>query len=241
MIKRVFNTDADRVRSVLDLPIGILAEWHSASPPPGWLPCIGQLELISKYQQLYNVMTANGTVFPFGPNVGSDFRMPDMQDRYIMSPTWSNNNPGSGYAATVGGTNQHSHTVTAKPTNTALSVSIPAGGSHTHNWAVAAVSNTGAHTHSGGYSVGIPNVGPNVGRDWGGNQSWAADFHSHGGNYNTSSSGGHNHNVSASSTVNSANHSHSISTSVNTNTTNLGNHNPLAMRVFYMVYAGVPQ
>ena len=186
-------------------------------------------------------MTANGTVFPYGPNVGSEFRLPDLKDRYLMSPTWSNNNPGPGYVATAGGTNQHSHTAAAKPTNAELSVSIPLGGAHNHTWN-ANVSTSGAHTHTGGYSVGAPLINSNVKRAGGGNQTMATGSHSHGGNFTANSAGDHSHGISAPNTsVTTNSHSHSISTSVNTNTTNSGNHNPLALRVFYMVYSGVAE
>jgi microcystin-dependent protein len=98
--------------------------------PSGWAICNGAQLSIATYTTLYNILTNNGTTFPYGGNTNGSgasgsthFRLPNMVDRF---PVGSGNNYqigealGSADAVVV----SHSHTGTT-------------GGQsqdHTHSW-----------------------------------------------------------------------------------------------------------
>ena len=85
-------------------PIGSVVMWCGtvSNYPTGWEVCNGAELLISTYTALYNVLTNNGTVFPFGANTNGSggagsthFRMPNMVDKFVA---------GAGSAYSVGAT-----------------------------------------------------------------------------------------------------------------------------------------
>ena len=106
-------------------PIGSVVMWCGtiANYPTGWAVCNGAELLISTYTALYNVLTNNGTTFPFGANTNGSggagsthFRMPNMVDKFVA---------GAGSAYSVGATGgansvtldttqipSHNHTIT---------------------------------------------------------------------------------------------------------------------------------
>jgi microcystin-dependent protein len=59
-----------------------------SAAPTGWLFCDGQEVLISTYTNLYNALTSNGTVFPYGTNTNGSggagsthFKIPNLKGR----------------------------------------------------------------------------------------------------------------------------------------------------------------
>ena len=73
-------------------PIGSIVMWPGAVTnfPTGWAICNGAQLEISTYTTLYNTLTNNGTVFPFGSNTNGSgspgsthFRVPNMVDRFV--------------------------------------------------------------------------------------------------------------------------------------------------------------
>lgn len=58
--------------------------------PDGYLACDGSYVNIADYQNLYNVLTNEGTTFPYGANSGSTFKLPDLSDSSIEGGTQSN-------------------------------------------------------------------------------------------------------------------------------------------------------
>ena len=85
-------------------PIGSVVMWCGTitNYPTGWAVCNGSELLISTYTALYNVLTNNGTTFPFGANTNGSggagsthFRMPNMVDKFVA---------GAGSSYSVGAT-----------------------------------------------------------------------------------------------------------------------------------------
>ena len=85
-------------------PIGSVVMWCGTitNYPTGWAVCNGAELLIATYTTLYNVLTNNGTTFPFGANTNGSggagstyFRMPNMVDKFVA---------GAGSAYSVGAT-----------------------------------------------------------------------------------------------------------------------------------------
>ena len=58
--------------------------------PDGYLACDGSYVNIADYQNLYNVLTNEGTTFPYGANSGTTFKLPDLSDSSIEGGTQSN-------------------------------------------------------------------------------------------------------------------------------------------------------
>lgn len=239
-IKTPLNTDADRRRTVRGIPIGSVMTWHGATAPPGWVLCNGQELPISDYTAFYNLITANGTTFPFGANTdgsaaagSTHFRLPDIRDRYIMSPTMSTNNPGSDYVATVGGTNTHSHNATPSVNANVASTA------HQHNFLMGTLGNTGAHGHGGG-PIGSNTSSPksSLNRAQSGSTAISVESHSHNVNFGSNTDGSHNHAVGGPTTVASASHAHNISLTATSSSSNTASHLPSALRANYIVYTG---
>lgn len=83
-------TQAKLDSGVLNLlsPIGSIVQYGGATAPTGWLICDGTEKSITTYQALYNVLTATGTVFPYGANTNGSggagsthFRLPNLAGR----------------------------------------------------------------------------------------------------------------------------------------------------------------
>jgi microcystin-dependent protein len=75
-------------------PVGSIVMWAGtlSNFPTGWAVCNGSELPISSYTTLYNVLTNNGTSFPFGTNTNGSggsgsthFRLPDLRERFIVS------------------------------------------------------------------------------------------------------------------------------------------------------------
>jgi microcystin-dependent protein len=75
------NLIAEKITSVP----GIINQYAGSSLPSGWLWCDGGDVEVSTYQNLYNALTLNGTVFPYGPNTNANgviyFKVPNFTGR----------------------------------------------------------------------------------------------------------------------------------------------------------------
>ena len=67
---------------------GVVKKYAGSTAPTGWLLCDGQELKISSYQDLYNILTETGTVFPYGANTNGSggagstyFRVPNLKGR----------------------------------------------------------------------------------------------------------------------------------------------------------------
>jgi microcystin-dependent protein len=64
---------------------GMISQYAGSSLPSGWLWCDGGDIQVSTHQNLYNALTSNGTVFPYGPNTNANgviyFKVPNFTGR----------------------------------------------------------------------------------------------------------------------------------------------------------------
>lgn len=228
------------------LPVGAVAAWMLPTAPTGWLLCHGGEVPIADYPRLYNLLTAGGTVFPFGANTdglgasgSTHFRLPDLRGRFL-SCAGATAPPGTvGNAAT-----SHTHTFIL-PYDAAASAT---GGSHKHNYSGPNLNEGFSHGHtvtisSGADSnttvstalMGVSNTAP---------VSAAFDnSHSHSANVGVNLGGGHGHNIYATpgnpSETSSNDHSHSITFARGSGDNPVAvSHLPLYMDCHYVVYAG---
>jgi microcystin-dependent protein len=83
-------TQAKLDSGVLNLlsPVGAIIQYGGATAPTGWLICDGTEKSITTYQTLYNILTATGSVFPYGANTNGSggagsthFRLPNLAGR----------------------------------------------------------------------------------------------------------------------------------------------------------------
>ena len=111
--------------------IGEIRVFSFAYPPPGWLPCNGQLLLIKQYQRLYRVF---GTTY--GGDGETSFALPNLQGRVALSSGTGPDGSGSYAVGQTGG----SATVMLTPAQ------VPV---HEH----------GANASSAGASTGTPSSG----------------------------------------------------------------------------------
>lgn len=170
--------------------------WHSNTPPSGWLVCNGQEVLISSYGSLYNLITVNGTLFPFGANTdgvgnpgSSHFRLPDVTDRFLMSPSVT----GSSYAnmTKTDGSNTHNHSF-----NTSVSGVLSNSNNHSHSFSPGSFAGTGTnHSHTVTISF-TGDATTNVKRAATGSTVAALQAHSHSTTATPNSTGTHSHSIS---------------------------------------------
>lgn len=179
----------------------------------GLLPCNGTQWSISTYQDLYNIITQNGSVFPFGANTNGSgvagsthFVLPNMYaTKYFLSGTASN----VSVSNTVGHT--HTHTVATSLTANATAWN------HYHNFsASSSAAPMGAHNHS--YPAGNASTAGNglsiISKNDASGPTASSTSHSH---------GALNMNASASENQNAGNHSHT-GNSASSNETSGGSH-----------------
>lgn len=219
-------------------------KWHSTTPPSGWLVCNGQQVPIATYGSLYNVLTANATVFPYGSNTNglsgagtTHFRLPDMSDRFLKCPTKTVTNPGSGYSGATGGSSIHRHAVS--PNVTANTDSV--GSNHYHGWTPGSLaSGGGSHGHSGNVGTGVSSPWPTAYRPQTGSTEMIVASHSHSMAFAGAAGGAaHTHSTFGSvGTTTTDAHSHTLTTTSSSVNSNTGDHTPPAMRTVFIVYAG---
>ena len=189
----------------------------------GLLPCNGTQWSISTYQDLYNIITQNGSVFPFGANTNGSggagsthFVLPDMYTtKYFLSGTASN----ISVSNTVGHT--HSHSVATSLTANATAWN------HYHNFSASSDS-VGMNAHNHNYPAGNASSAGNGGsvvlkNDIAGPTA-SSTSHNHGSfNMNASASqnqnaGGHSHTGNSASSAETSGGSHSHGTATITST-----------------------
>jgi len=191
----------------------------------GLLPCNGTVREISSYQNLYNVLTVNGSVFPFGTNTLADgttsgnthFKLPNMlATKYWLSGSNTGNISIPNNSAT------HTHSVNSSGSASANNDTW----NHTHAAnAGTSTSNMNAHNHAfpaqNASSAG--NGGSVVLKNDASGPTAASPSHSHGSfNFNGVSSsnqnaGGHDHGNALlnSNAAGGGSHTHTVSYSIN--------------------------
>jgi microcystin-dependent protein len=84
------TTITNLISTKLTIVPGVINQYAGSSSvsPTGWLFCDGQEVLITTYQNLYNSLTSNGTIFPYGANTNGSggagsthFRIPNFKGR----------------------------------------------------------------------------------------------------------------------------------------------------------------
>jgi microcystin-dependent protein len=158
-------------------PIGAIVAWsgQSTNIPNNWKICDGSLVSKTTYSTLYEVLTADETITnPFGADVGADFRLPNLTDRFVVT---------GGNLYNLGGTGGSKDAVAITHNHTINSVAAP---DHTH----------GLSTHNGhGHNTGSqPNHSHNA-------TTSGKHAHNTGGTpnhaHNTNNTGAHRHNTNA--------------------------------------------
>ena len=126
------------------IPAGAVLPYGGTSAPPGWLLCDGSVVARADYPALFSVVS---TAFNTGGEAGTDFRLPNAEDMFLV---------GAGNTYSVGDTGgEATHTLTEAelPTH-AHGVGSLANGdqtvNHVHGVGTLAAGNQSAsHTHSG--------------------------------------------------------------------------------------------
>ena len=183
----------------------------------------------------------------------SHFRLPNMQDRFLMSPTKTGSNPGAGYAASTGGSNTHTHSfVTPTQNNYSLSES-----NHGHQVNMGTINSAGAHNHTfadyyiNGYTYQGTAYNSNTGSTnvlmaSSGGQSMSFNQHNHAITYSANSDGAHDHGGTLTSYIwggstdyaLDSSHGHTATLTGETQVPADVSHVPANLRVHYMVLAG---
>jgi len=153
------NITCDRIEADNIIPIGGIVPWAGTetNAPNGWLICNGQAVSQTTYVDLYNILTDEGTDFPYGPNPsGSTFIIPDLRDRFLV--TSGGTAGGTGYIrGATGGQRDasvitHNHTVTNDPVaDHTHPISDHTGHTHPNDPVAAHAHNndpTGDHAHT---------------------------------------------------------------------------------------------
>jgi microcystin-dependent protein len=193
-------------------PIGTIMAAAVTSVPSGWLACDGSQKPIASYQTLYNILTSNGTVFPFGANVGSNFVLPNLDSRMVVAP--STVSPPAGFNSNVGvtvGASTHSHTGNV---NSSAATVYSGGSGIDGNTASGSWTTNDGGAHD--LSANIGAVGGNVSAGANGNLGTSLRGHLHANNGNSTTTSGHSHNhgynfnYDGNAASGSLNHSHAI-------------------------------
>ncbi len=127
-------------------PTGSIMQFAGSSTPTGWLTCDGSEVAIATYTALYNILTATGTVFPFGANTNGSG---GAGSTHFLLPNFKGRVPVGRDAADVsfdvlgetGGAKTHTLTTAEIPAHT-HTVSQNDAGSHTHT-----ILGDGSHDH----------------------------------------------------------------------------------------------
>lgn len=82
------TTITNALAAKLNVVPGVISQYAGTALPTGYLWCEGQEVSITTYQSLYNALTTNGTVFPYGANTNGSgaagsthFRVPNLKGR----------------------------------------------------------------------------------------------------------------------------------------------------------------
>ena len=200
-------------------PVGSIILWPGTvnNFPANWKICNGQELSIASYQECYDILTNEGTNFPYGNNTngGLNFRLPNMVDKFVVGT-------GNNYIVGATGGSADASLVEHEHTGTSGGESQP----HTHGGTTD--NPTAAHSHSGTTGDDSPDHAHNVGSIPDGDveygdrsQSAAADRrttipsggatqrHQHG--FTTTSETAHQHTFTSSDNV--LDHTHDYTTS----------------------------
>lgn len=216
--------------------------WHNNTPPTGWLVCNGQEVPIASYGSLYDLITVNATLFPYGANTNgsggagsSHFVLPNLTDRFAILPGVTANS----YSALTktGGANTHAHNF-----NAGLSaVNSTDAGAHTHSYSPGNFGNStlGNHAHNVGVTLDAYNTNATTTTKRAATGTTTAPLmtHGHTGSAATNGTGDHSHSISGGNgSTESSNHSHSVSYSSNTQSVSASSV-PANQRVYFIVLA----
>lgn len=194
--------------------IGQITLMGTVAAPYGWLVCDGAEYPIATYGQLYNVLTSNGTVFPFGANTDGNgnagsthFRVPDLKGRVPVGRDASQvefdvfGESGGSKTATlsIAQLPQHDHSITHS--HTASTAGGEGGVDHLH-YNDTGFSGGHEHTYSGRRGNRVVT---------GGGAATVTD--SAEGSWGTTGGGGHSHAFWSGAADRSLNHGHTITVS----------------------------
>lgn len=199
---KLLNTSvaAAKIEGGILPPTGALMPYAGSSAPTGYLICDGSAVSRNTYSNLYNLITSNGTVFPYGSGDGSTtFNLPDLRGRMPV---------GLGTHSTVDalGENDGAAVANRRPAHSHAG-STDAAGSHQHT---GSTSTGGSHSHSVDDYYESANLAYNFRRDASAQGVGATSGstlsrtvslsgdHSH--TFTTGSAGSHTHNVTVGST-----------------------------------------
>lgn len=184
---------APKVAGRVLVPVGLIQQWPTATPPSGWLICNGAAVSRTSYAELFALI---GTTYGAGDG-STTFNLPNLQDRAAVGTNNTNRLLGS-----AGGAYNHNHGIT---------VSTGLAGAHGHT---ASTGSAGGHNHSASTSVSTGNAGGHNHSISVGN-SGTYSINRSLGNYGSSHAGSHSHGASIGSIAAHA-HSASASTSIGT-------------------------
>lgn len=211
--------------------------------PIGWLLCDGGEVPIDSYPELYSLLTADGTLFPFGANTDGSggagstyFVLPDLRERFIGVADTSSVGDIESPSAT------HTHNF-AMSTNTATA--SVGGGSHDHSFAAPNLNAGFGHSHTPTATAAAFTADPisNALMSGAGNSTAAFDqAHGHSVAFTTSVDGSHGHAINTNTPgarVSTNNHSHTLTFSKGSGATPTAvDHTPPHMECQFIVYAG---
>lgn len=213
--------------------------WHNNIPPVGWLVCDGRTAPRADYLALYNLITVNGTVFPYGANITDAqgvvrFYLPNMTDRFALSSA-----PGTSVGTTTG-SDTHTHTFTASLS----SVNSNSVG-HAHNFSPGGLASGGGHAHNANVyldsdtSTAANTAETNSARGKAGDISAAFMGHAHSASGATNTDGAHGHSISGGTGfTNTDNHAHGVSFAFGSYVPS-GSNIPANQRFYFIVLGAV--
>jgi len=183
-------------------PTGSINQYAGANAPTGWMLCDGSEVAIASYTALYNVLTANGTQFPYGANTNGSggagsthFRVPNLKGRVPVG--FDSTQTEFDALGETGGAKTHTLTTSEMPSH-GHSVGVVnngghghsiSGGDHTHDVPSRSTTSTAVHSHGGSRFAESPSTGTTNG-----NIATASAGHSH----TMDTSGDHGHTVNQS-------------------------------------------
>jgi microcystin-dependent protein len=169
------TTITNLISTKLTIVPGVINQYAGSSSvsPTGWLFCDGQEVLITTYQNLYNSLTSNGTIFPYGANTNGSggagsthFRIPNFKGRVPVGKDSSQTEfdllGESGGSKTVTLTSTQSGVPLHSHANSLTGTTTFAASGHTHGAGniSAAIGATNSNIAAIGYVAGGTTGGP---------------------------------------------------------------------------------